>query len=56
MNGRASDQEALRLVIAFYCIVEPDKRAAVLALAEKLAKESPVVDGVTHFLLLQEEI
>ena len=55
MVGRASDEEALRLVIAFYCIMEPDKRAEILALAEKFAKESEVVDGVTHFLMLEEE-
>jgi quinol monooxygenase YgiN len=55
MVGRASDEEALRLVIAFYCIMEPDKRAEVLALAERLAKESRVVDGVTHFLMLDNE-
>jgi hypothetical protein len=56
MNGRASDEEALRLVIAFYCIMEPDKRAEVLALAEKFARESEVVEGATHFLMLDQKI
>jgi hypothetical protein len=55
MVGRASDEEALRLVIAFYCVMEPEKRAEILALAEKFAKESEVVDGVTHFLMLDED-
>lgn len=52
--GRPTDDEALRVVVAFYCIMEPDKRAQVLALAERYAAESRVVDGVTHFLMLQE--
>jgi hypothetical protein len=32
-----SDEEALRLTLAFYCIMEPEKRAIVLALAERYA-------------------
>jgi hypothetical protein len=55
MIGRPQEEEALRLVIAFYCIMEPDKRAEILALAEKLAKESQVVEGVPHFLTLHAE-
>lgn len=31
--------EALRLVIAFSCIMEPEKRAMVLAFAERYANE-----------------
>ena len=54
MIGRASDEEALRLVIAFYCIMEPERRAEILALAERFAKESQVVEGVTHFLLVEK--
>jgi hypothetical protein len=50
--GRASDNDALQLVVAFYCIMEPEKRAEVVALAEEYARKSAVVDGVTHFLLL----
>ena len=50
MFGRASDDEALRLTIAFYCIMEPERREEVLALAEKFASGSKHVDGVTHFL------
>ncbi|MFT4115585.1 hypothetical protein [Bradyrhizobium sp.] len=51
--GRPSDDEALKLVVAFYCIMEPDRRSEVLALAEKYAKESRVVDGATHYLMFQ---
>jgi hypothetical protein len=32
--------DAMRLAIAFYCILEPDKRAIVMALAEKYADPS----------------
>jgi hypothetical protein len=32
--------EALRLQLAFYCIMEPERRAEVLALAEKHANPS----------------
>lgn len=37
---RATDDEALRLVLAFYCIMEPEKRDALLALAERYASSS----------------
>lgn len=47
--GRPPDEDAIRLTLAFYCILEPDKRHSVLALAERLAKESKRIDGVTHF-------
>jgi hypothetical protein len=50
---RPSDEEALRLVMAFYCIMEPDRREQVVALAERYAAESKIVDGHTHFLLLE---
>jgi hypothetical protein len=50
--GRASDSEAMRMVLAFLCIMEPDKRAELIGLAEQHARESAVVDGITHFLLL----
>lgn len=53
MLGRPSDEEALRLVIAFYCITEPEKRSAISAMAEQLARDSEPVDGVTHFKLLE---
>jgi hypothetical protein len=36
----ATDQEALKLVVAFYCIMEPEKREALLALAGRYATES----------------
>jgi hypothetical protein len=52
--GRASDGEALRLVTAFLCVMEPERRAAILSLAEKYARSSQVVEGYTHFLLLQK--
>jgi hypothetical protein len=47
--GRPPDEDAVRLSLAFYCILEPDKRRRVLALAERLAKESKRVDGIPHF-------
>jgi hypothetical protein len=50
--GRPSDEEALRIVIAFCCIMEPEKRAELVQLAETFAKQSTVVDGCTHFSLL----
>jgi hypothetical protein len=53
---RPADSEALRLVVAFFCIMEPEKRAEVVALAERYASESRVVDGATHFLMLQKTI
>lgn len=46
-SQRASDEEALRLVLAFYCILEPDKRSEVLALAEHYSATAKVVDGLT---------
>ena len=52
--GRPTDEEALKLTVSFYCILEPDKRALVLALAQRLAKESRRVDGFTHFTDLDE--
>jgi hypothetical protein len=52
MLGRPSDDEALKLVVAFHCIMEPEKRAELLMLAEKYAKSSPVVEGCTHYLML----
>jgi hypothetical protein len=50
--GRPSEAEALRIVVAFYCIMEPEKRAELIKLAETFATESQVVEGFTHFLLL----
>ena len=54
--GRPSDEEALRMVVAFCCIMEPEKRAELLKLAEQFASESQVIEGVTHFLLLERNI
>lgn len=48
-QGRGSpplDEDALRLVIAFYSIMEPERQAEVLALAEKHAGAGP--DGVNR--------
>ena len=56
MVGRPSDEEALRMVVAFYCVMEPERRAELLQLAEKLASESQVVEGCTHFLLLDRDV
>jgi hypothetical protein len=52
MLGRPSDDEALRLVLAFYCIMEPEKRDQLVKFAEHLATQSQVVAGFTHFTLL----
>jgi hypothetical protein len=40
------DQDAVRLMLAFYCILEPEKRAELLALAERYASQSEVVDNL----------
>jgi hypothetical protein len=37
---RPSDEETLKLVLAFLCIMEPEKRAELRALVEKYAAES----------------
>jgi quinol monooxygenase YgiN len=55
MLGRPTDEDALRLVVAFYCIMEPEKRAELLRLAEQFARTSPVVEGCTHFLMLNQD-
>ena len=52
MLGRPADEEALRMIVAFFCIMEPERRAELIELAETFAKQSQVVDGCTHFLLL----
>lgn len=52
MHGRPSDEEALKLALAFFCIMDPDKRAEVMAVAEKFARESEVVEGHVHFALV----
>ena len=54
MLCRPSDDDALQLVVAFYCIMEPEKRNEILSLAERYAKESQTVQGFTHYLLLDE--
>jgi hypothetical protein len=47
--GRAADDDALRLAVAFFRIMEPARRADVLSRVEDLAKRSERVEGVTHF-------
>jgi quinol monooxygenase YgiN len=42
------------MVVAFYCIMEPEKRAELIQLAEAFAAKSQVVEGCTHFLLLEK--
>jgi len=37
--------EALRLALAFYCIMEPEKRAVVMALVESYADRSRLIDA-----------
>ncbi|MCC8962334.1 MULTISPECIES: hypothetical protein [Bradyrhizobium] len=56
MLGRPDDKEALRLTLAFYCIMEPDKRAIILSLAEQFARTSQTVEGCVHFLLLDDSL
>ena len=41
-----SFEDAMRLAIAFYCIMEPDKRATIMALAEKYADPSLLADAM----------
>jgi glutamate racemase len=53
--GRPTEAEALRMVVAFYCIMEPELRARLINLAEDFAMRSPVVEGCTHFMLLEKE-
>jgi hypothetical protein len=38
--GRASDEEALKMVVAYLSINEPERRREILELAEKYAKET----------------
>ena len=56
MLGRPSEEEALRMIVAFYCIMEPERRAELIKLAEAYATQSQVVEGCTHFLLLDREV
>jgi hypothetical protein len=50
-TGYASDETALKLVLAFYCIMEEDKRNQVLALAQRYAAQpNTVSDDVIHHL------
>ena len=37
--------DALRLTLAFYCILEPEKRAIVMAMVEKYAERSRMMDA-----------
>ncbi|WP_211908011.1 hypothetical protein [Tardiphaga alba] len=38
--GRASDAEALKMVVAYLSINEPERRREIFLLAEKYAKET----------------
>ena len=42
----ASDAEAIRLVLAFYCILEPERRAEVMALARRYADQAALHDQI----------
>lgn len=44
------------MVLAFYCIMDAEKRSEVVTLAERYATQSAAVEGRTHFLLLDSEI
>ncbi len=38
--GRASDEEALKMVVAYLSINEPERRREILDLAERYARET----------------
>ena len=42
----ASDKDALRLILGFYCILEPERRAEVMALAERYSREAAADNGL----------
>ena len=44
-DERVSDQDALRLVLAFFCILEPEKRSEVMALAQRYASEASALSA-----------
>jgi hypothetical protein len=44
-DDATSDEEALRLTLAFYCIMEPEKPAIVLALAERYAGQTQAAEA-----------
>lgn len=46
-HAEASDDDALRLMLSFYCILEPERRAEVMALAERYASKPEAVDRLT---------
>jgi hypothetical protein len=52
--GRGSDADALRLAVAFYCIMESERCAEMLALAKTFAEQSKRVARITHFLDLPD--
>lgn len=41
------DKQALRLTLAFYCILEPQKRDEVMALALRYAIKPPATNGLS---------
>lgn len=53
--GRPTEEEALRIVVAFYSIMEPGKRDQLIKLAETFAMQSQIVEGCTHFSLLDRD-
>jgi hypothetical protein len=50
--GRKSDLEGLRLIRAFFRILDPSKRHAVVELAEKLAADQQA--KLLHFTLPED--
>jgi antitoxin component of MazEF toxin-antitoxin module len=52
MLGQPSPEEALKLVVTFYCIMEPERRRELMDLAEKYAMASPEVEGIPHFRVM----
>jgi hypothetical protein len=52
LSCQSRDNEALRLGLAFYCIMEPDKRQLIVDLAESYARDSPAIEGQPNFKVL----
>lgn len=44
-NDTPTFDEALRLTLAYYCILEPEKRAIVMAMVEKYADRSRTMEA-----------
>jgi hypothetical protein len=45
VQRRPTEEETLRLVVAFYCIMETENRDCLIELAEMFAKQSQAAEG-----------